>query len=98
VAVSKPAEKPRHNLPESLTSFVGREQELREVKRLLAEQRLVTLTGPGGTGKTRLALQAATDLLDDFEDVSISLTHLKSRSGIRPRGDCADRRLAGKER
>ncbi len=57
-----------NNLPGQLTGFVGREQELREVKRLLGEQRLVTLTGPGGTGKTRLALQAATDLLDDFED------------------------------
>ena len=57
-----------NNLPVQLTSFVGREQELREVKRLLGEQRLVTLTGPGGTGKTRLALQAATDVLDDFED------------------------------
>jgi len=46
-----------------LTSFVGREAELAEVKRLLERARLVTLTGAGGVGKTRLALQAARDLL-----------------------------------
>ena len=43
------------SLPAELTSFVGRRRELGEVKRLLAESRLVTLTGVGGTGKTRLA-------------------------------------------
>ena len=43
------------NLPSELSSFIGRRRELREVKRLLGESRLVTLTGPGGTGKTRLA-------------------------------------------
>ena len=47
------------NLPAELTSFVGRRQELREVKRLLATTRLLTLTGSGGAGKTRLALRAA---------------------------------------
>ncbi|HLZ71093.1 MAG TPA: adenylate/guanylate cyclase domain-containing protein [Dehalococcoidia bacterium] len=57
-----------NNLPLQLTSFVGRERELAEVTGLLREQRLVTLTGPGGTGKTRLALQAAAEALDAFPD------------------------------
>jgi type II secretory pathway predicted ATPase ExeA len=52
-----------HNLPASLTSFVGRAKELVEVKRALAMTRLLTLTGAGGSGKTRLALEAAGDLL-----------------------------------
>ena len=56
------------NLPVEATSFLGRERELAEVGSLLAqpELRLVTLTGPGGTGKTRLALQAAGSLVDEF--------------------------------
>lgn len=49
------------NLPIQLNTFVGRERELAEVKRLLATTRLLTLTGPGGTGKTRLSLQVAAD-------------------------------------
>ena len=49
----------RHNLPAPLTSFVGRERELEELERLLREQRLITLTGMGGAGKTRLALETA---------------------------------------
>ncbi len=57
-----------NNLPRQLTSFVGRAAELREIEALLAEARLVTLTGPGGAGKTRLALQAATRLIEDFRD------------------------------
>lgn len=52
-----------HNLPQQVTSFVGRESDLDEVKRLLLDSRLVTITGAGGSGKTRLALQAAADLL-----------------------------------
>ncbi len=58
----------RHNLPRELSSFVGREQEL---ERILREQRsapLLTLTGPGGCGKTRLALKAGLELLPDFPD------------------------------
>lgn len=47
------------NLPHALSSFIGREKEIAEVKRLLATSRLLTVTGPGGSGKTRLALQAA---------------------------------------
>ncbi|MGH2352814.1 MAG: ATP-binding protein, partial [Chloroflexota bacterium] len=57
-----------HNLPLQLTSFVGRERELPAVRDLLAEHRLVTLTGPGGTGKTRLALQVAADVLPAYPD------------------------------
>jgi predicted ATPase/class 3 adenylate cyclase/Tfp pilus assembly protein PilF len=57
-----------NNLPAQLTSFVGREREMAEVKRLLNTSRLLTLTGAGGAGKTRLALQVAADLVDDFED------------------------------
>jgi predicted ATPase len=60
----------RNNLPLQPTPLVGREKEVSEVCDLLrgTETRLLTLTGPGGTGKTRLALQAAADLLDDFPD------------------------------
>ncbi|HYL40912.1 MAG TPA: hypothetical protein VET90_06350, partial [Candidatus Binatus sp.] len=56
------------NLPTQLTSFVGREAELVEAGRLLAENRLVTLTGPGGTGKTRLSLQVAANAADAYPD------------------------------
>jgi len=56
----------RHNLPIQLTSFIGREKEISEIKQSLMIHRLVTLTGVGGTGKTRLALQVAADLLDQF--------------------------------
>lgn len=58
---------PRHNLPLALTSLVGRTWELAEVRRLLATTRLVTRTGSGGVGKTRLALQVAADIADDGE-------------------------------
>src|SRR5262249_38017129 len=57
-----------HNLPLQLTSFVGRERELAAVVGLLAARRLVTLTGVGGTGKTRLALQAAAAALPAYPD------------------------------
>jgi predicted ATPase/class 3 adenylate cyclase len=58
----------RVNLPTQLTSFVGRDGEVAAAGRLLAEHRLVTLTGPGGTGKTRLALQLAADGSEAFAD------------------------------
>ena len=65
-----------NNLPFQVTRLLGRERELRGVRTLLfrdpsassGQARLVTLTGPGGSGKTRLGLQAATELLDHFED------------------------------
>jgi predicted ATPase/class 3 adenylate cyclase len=54
------------NLPTQLTSFVGREKEVEEARRLLAETRMLTLTGPGGTGKTRLSIQLASVVRDEF--------------------------------
>jgi diguanylate cyclase (GGDEF)-like protein len=56
----------RHNLPLQLTRFLGRERELAEVRKLLSEIRLVTLTGSGGIGKTRLALEAARGRIGTF--------------------------------
>jgi hypothetical protein len=56
----------RHNLPAPRTSFVGREREVSELVRTLATARLVTLTGTGGSGKTRLALEAARDLANTY--------------------------------
>jgi predicted ATPase/DNA-binding SARP family transcriptional activator len=55
-------------LPAQLTTFVGREDELRRVGKLMAESRLVTLTGPGGAGKTRLSVEAAGRMADDAAD------------------------------
>ncbi len=55
-----------NNLPIQLTSFIGREREKGEVKRLLASTRLLTLTGSGGAGKTRIALQVAAEVLEEF--------------------------------
>ncbi len=64
-----PAEHDRqHNLPIALTSFIGRTHELAEVGRLLTRTRLLTLTGVGGCGKTRLALAAATAVLSEYSD------------------------------
>jgi predicted ATPase/class 3 adenylate cyclase len=57
-----------NNLPLQLTSFIGREEQLEETKQLLATTRLLTLTGPGGTGKTRLALQLAAEVLPEYPD------------------------------
>ncbi len=57
-----------NNLPPSLTSFIGREREMNEARNLLASARLLTLIGPGGTGKTRLSLQLAADQLSEFKD------------------------------
>ena len=57
-----------NNLPVQLTSFIGREKEITDVKKILTGARLLTLLGPGGTGKTRLSLQTAADLIDEFEN------------------------------
>ena len=57
-----------NNLPTQLTSFIGRDDQVREAKQLLARSRLLTLTGPGGTGKTRLSLEIAANVLDQFPD------------------------------
>ena len=57
-----------NNLPQQLTSFVGRGAELAQVKELLARSRLLTLLGVGGIGKTRLSLQVAADVIDGFPD------------------------------
>jgi len=67
---TKPAILPkrRHNLPAQLTSFVGRERQIEDLKQLLAEVRLLTLLGTGGIGKTRLALRLADNLVDAFRD------------------------------
>src|ERR1700694_1620489 len=65
---SPKSDRPLSNLPLALTSFVGRKRELAEVKSLLKGTRLLTLTGPGGCGKTRLALAAADELLPKFDD------------------------------
>jgi predicted ATPase/DNA-binding CsgD family transcriptional regulator len=57
-----------NNLPHFLSSFIGRTREIAELKHLLHSARLLTLTGAGGCGKTRLALRVVTDLVDRFED------------------------------
>ncbi len=56
------------NLPAQLTRFIGRSADIATIRGLLGEDRLVTLTGPGGSGKTRLALQCAAELLVDVRD------------------------------
>ncbi len=64
----EPERQTPNNLPYPVTTFVGRTEALAELQRLLPTTRLLTLTGVGGTGKTRLALELATRVLDDFPD------------------------------
>jgi hypothetical protein len=59
---------PEDNLPVRLSGLVGREREIAEVEALLVQNRLLTLTGPGGSGKTRLALAAAHEVVRSYED------------------------------
>ena len=66
VAVSKHFNTSPNNLPLQVNRFIGREREMTAVRGLLMTTRLLTLTGAGGSGKTRLALQVATDLLEEF--------------------------------
>jgi predicted ATPase/DNA-binding SARP family transcriptional activator len=61
-------QQPGHNLPERLTSLIGREEELRQVAKLLEQHRLVTVIGPGGAGKTSLAVELARRLADGHAD------------------------------
>jgi predicted ATPase/DNA-binding winged helix-turn-helix (wHTH) protein/Tfp pilus assembly protein PilF len=63
-----PIPTPKHNLPHELTSFIGREKEIAELKQLLSKTRLLTLTGAGGCGKTRLAIQGAADVAPAYPD------------------------------
>jgi non-specific serine/threonine protein kinase len=63
-----PSPRRLHNIPTQRTSFIGREREIAEIKQLLGATRLLTLTGSGGCGKTRLALQVAADLLEQYPD------------------------------
>ena len=56
------------SLPKPLTSFIGRERELAQAKQLLADSYLVTLTGPGGSGKTRLCIAVAAEVAGDYPD------------------------------
>ncbi len=76
IALGLPAEfpplklpdRPTNNLPVQLTSFIGRAREMDDIRKLLSTERLLTLSGPGGSGKTRLALQAAAELSEQFPD------------------------------
>src|SRR5687768_5861870 len=72
----------RHNLPAQPTPLIGREREIRAACNLLAPGavRLVTLTGPGGTGKTRVGIAVAAEMVDDFEDGVVFV-------GLAPIGD-----------
>jgi predicted ATPase/class 3 adenylate cyclase len=76
----------RTNLPHQTTSFVGRQNERTELMRMLGAGRLVTLTGPGGIGKTRLGLQAAADLLPEFDDgvFFVSLSPIRDSGLVAP--------------
>ena len=69
----------RHNLPLQLTSFIGREDEIRGLAQKLLDHRLVTVTGEGGSGKTRLALQVAAEVVERFADgvwlIDLSTVH-----------------------
>jgi DNA-binding XRE family transcriptional regulator len=67
-AMARTDSEPEHNLPAPMTSFVGREREIRGVLDALSSSRLVTLVGTGGCGKTRLALQVAESVLGSFPD------------------------------
>jgi predicted ATPase/class 3 adenylate cyclase len=75
-----------HNLPSQLTSFIGREKEIAEIKASLDSARLVTLTGSGGTGKTRLSIEVGTQLLANFSNGVwlIELAPLSDESQIIP--------------
>src|SRR5262249_41988109 len=98
-SAASPARETRlHHLPVQLTRFIGREPQIAEVKQFLATHRLVTLTGTGGCGKTRLALQVGSELLQSFSDgvwfvelapladATLVLPTVASRLGVREEG------------
>lgn len=66
-----------NNLPVQLSGFVGRENEMSQIKNLIKKNRLLTLIGSGGTGKTRLTLQSTADMIDEFAD-GVWLTELEN--------------------
>ena len=75
----------RHaHIPPESTTFIGRDAELRDISRLMGEHRLVTLTGPGGAGKTRLAIRTAAQVADGFADgaVFVSLASVTTADNI----------------
>ena len=76
------ASRAKHNLPYQLSSFIGREQEIAQLEELVTANRLVTLTGTGGVGKSRLAFEAAVHLLDGFRD-GAWLVELAALSDVR---------------
>ena len=94
----EPCTPPRTNLKAQLTSFVGREDEVARIGKSLEENRLVTLVGPGGAGKTRLAVEAAAGLVDGVPDgiwlVELAIGHRRRPTSRRPcsaRSACARR-------
>ena len=87
-AVHRTASRLRHNLPVQLSSFVGREREMLEIERLLGRSRALTLTGPGGAGKTRLAIEAPSALLAGYvAGVWFVSPRRRQRAGARHPGD-----------
>lgn len=88
-----------HNLPLELSNFIGREEEMNQTSKLLSEHRLVTLTGAGGSGKTRLAIQVARRMLHRFpdgvwlvelaatRDPDMVATEIARVVGLKPKGD-----------
>jgi predicted ATPase/class 3 adenylate cyclase len=92
-------EKIRHNLPLQLTTFIGREKEVEQIKKRLEKNHLVTLTGSGGIGKTRLSIQVASELLSDYPigvwlvelapvtDPALVPQSVCATLGVKPEGD-----------
>ena len=83
---ARPERMPSGNLRQQLTSFVGRETDIERLRDALAEHRLVTLIGPGGSGKTRLAIEAAARLQPDFNDGAwfVELAAVRDGDGVAP--------------
>jgi non-specific serine/threonine protein kinase len=82
LAGGAPSDRSSGNLPAPLTTFVGRKREIQQVASILSEARLLTLTGPAGTGKTRLSLEVARESAMDYEDGAhfVPLTHISDPS------------------